>query len=227
MKVQLNKIPAIYYWDNFLASENIVQLFDGNSSKMRSMNKRELFHKFVCIINIETSTFCNKKCTYCPISTFDRKNQILMDDLVFTNIVTDLQSINYSSTISLNIFNEPLADNTIYEKIQRIRSACPDAFIKFNSNGDYIKLSVLDRLASLGVNAIFVTLHPEPKEGYSDKSRLKHFKKFFSKLELNWEVDELIPAQKITSDNSYKGMRLLVEAHNWEVKGNDRGGFCS
>ena len=222
MKAQLNKIPASHYWENFLTSNNTEQLF--NSNQIGDIGYDDLFHKFVCIVNIETSTFCNKKCTYCPISTFDRRTQVLMDDNIFSNIVFDLKSINYSSTISLNIFNEPLADKSFYGKITKIRDACPDAFIKFNSNGDYIKLDVLDKLVSLGVNAIFVTLHPEPGEGYTDKSRLQHFEKFFSKLEINWKIDKSIPNQQITSDNLYKGMRLLVESHNWEVKGNDRGG---
>lgn len=218
--VPLNKTPSKEYWSKLLSNADDIEcLF-----KRENHSPAKLFEKFVCIVNIETSSFCNRACGYCPLSTFDRTDQKRMPSDIFSAIVSQLESINYSSTISLNLYNEPLADKEFFKKLGMLRNACPNAFIKFNSNGDYLNLNRLDRVVDLGANAIFVTLHPDENEAYDDDDRLKHFNRFFEKLDLDWQVEQFVPGLQITADVNYRGMRLLVESHNWQVKGNDRAG---
>ena len=223
----LNKTAGKNYWDAMFSLDSIpVSLFKSISAQEDNIaeHKKQLFKQFVCIVNIETSSYCNRSCTYCPVSTFDRKNQLHMSDNMYSKILNDLHSIKYSSTISLNLYNEPLADSKLYSRIEEARLNCPESFIKFNSNGDFLTRDVLDDLVNVGVNAIFITLHPGAKEKYEDDNRLKHLKRFFNRLQLDYNVDEIIPNTRITSDVYYRGLRLLVQAHNWGVIGNDRGG---
>ncbi len=224
MTLSLNKTRGIDYWDKFFELKNIpAELFSFNE-KINAEQKKQLFEQFVCIVNLETSTLCNRKCDYCPLSIYDRGDQILMGDELYSQIISDLASISYHSTVSLNLYNEPLLDEKIFLRIQELRKKCPDCFIKFNSNGDYLTREILDKLVESDLNAIFLTLHTPKGKEYNDKDRLSVFEKFFNKLELDYKINEIIPNEKIVSDMNYKGLRLLTEAHNWSEYGNDRGG---
>ncbi|RKZ66637.1 MAG: hypothetical protein DRQ99_09100 [Candidatus Parabeggiatoa sp. nov. 3] len=104
-----------------------------------------------------------------------------MTDELFNNILSELESINYSSTIVFNLYNEPLADKNIYFKIKQVRKSLPYSFLMFNSNGDYVESDILNQLSQIGLNALFVTLHPPVNKPYQLEDRLKAFKKFKKK----------------------------------------------
>jgi len=179
---QLNKISTRYYWEHFLlVPDNLLKsLF--YPTNMATDEQSALFKKFVCIVNLETSKYCNRKCSYCPVSLNDsRKNKLYMTDELFNNILSELESINYSSTIVFNLYNEPLADKNIYFKIKQVRKSLPYSFLMFNSNGDYVESDILNQLSQIGLNALFVTLHPPVNKPYQLEDRLKAFKKFKKK----------------------------------------------
>ena len=224
MELDLNKTRGKDYWDKFLKLKKIPPSLFYYSDKLNKEEKKELFKYFVCIVNLETSTLCNRKCNYCPLSVYERNEQILIEDELYSNIFNDLASINYHSTISLNLYNEPLLDSKIFDRLREAREKCPNAFLKFNSNGDYLTKEILDKLVDAGLNAIFLTLHVPKGKKYNDEDRLNTFKIFFEKLGIGYEINEIIPSEKIISDVYYRGMRLLTEAHNWSEFGNDRGG---
>lgn len=216
----LNKTPGNEWWDKFLMDPaNKHALFKEFHTK--SENLPELFKKYVSIVNLETSSYCNRKCTYCPLSIYD-KPQVLMDYDLFEGILRQLSSIGFESTLSLNLYNEPLASEDIFKRIEMARKYLPKAFIKFNSNGDFISKDILDRLVRLGNNALFITLHPGANKEYEDEDRLRHFKQFFKMAKLDMQIDSVTTLKNITSDIDYKGMRLLIMSNNWSEYGNDR-----
>lgn len=221
----LNKICEKEYWKIFLKEEDISPNLFYYNEKLSKEKAKTLFKKYVCVVDIETSTVCNRKCDYCPLSIHDRKKQTLIDDKLYSQIISDLGSIDFDSTISLNLYNEPLLDDKIYSRIKEARKACPNSFIKFNSNGDYLTREILDKLVDSGLNALFITLHTPKGQPYFHEDRTIAFKKFFDKLGLDFDYDLIIPNKMNASDNYYRGMRLLVESHNWAEIGNDRGGI--
>lgn len=224
----LNKVPGHEYWDHFFeeSEQDILSLLSDNCL-LSEDDAKILFSRFVCIINIETSTYCNRQCAYCPNSMFDRKKQIHMSDEAWDRIVSDLEQIDYGSTISLNLYNEPLADDTLLDKVRSLRERLPGSFIKFNSNGDYLDKALLDELADAGNNAIFVTLHPGPAKEYQDSDRKKHLAILSRRLGRPLDFDVEIPGQKMRSEFQHRGMRVLVMADNWLQLGNDRSGVLS
>lgn len=224
MQGLLNKTKGNEYWETFLKDEKLNPDLFFKRDSITKEEAKELFKKHVCIVNMETSTLCNRKCDYCPLSSYSRDEQILTDDELYTKIVSDLSSIDYHSTVSLNLYNEPLLDPKICSRIKELRKACPNCFIKFNSNGDYLTMELLEELIDSGLNAIFLTMHVLRGKNYSDDDRLNALKKFFEKLDLDCKINEMIPNEKIVCDVYYKGLRLLTEAHNWKEFGNDRGG---
>ena len=218
--IPLNKTPGNKWWDVFLKDTgNKKNLF--HTLNQDNVDLPGVFKKYVSIVNLETSSYCNRKCSYCPLSIYE-KPQILMDYDLFENILIQLKSIGFESTLSLNLYNEPLADEDIFKRIEMARQYLPKAFIKFNSNGDFISKEVLDRLVKVGNSALFVTLHPGANKNYEDEDRLKHFKQFFKMAGLEMTIDSITPFKNITSDIDYKGMRLLIMANNWGEYGNSR-----
>lgn len=221
----LNKIPGRYYWHYFLKQETIPKsLFYPKNIDIKE--KIALFKKYVCIVNLETSTYCNRKCQYCPISLTDsRKKQDYMSDEIFNKILTELKSVNYLSTISFNLYNEPLADDNIYLRIEQARETLPNAFFIFNSNGDYINIDNLNKLQKLGLNALSVTLHPPVDKPYKVDDRIKDFQKLFKKIGLNaneYDISKPLENGHIESNINWHGMRFKVMANDWLQYGNSR-----
>jgi len=221
---QIKKLETVdeNCWDKYLIDTQKELLFYDRN--LDDVKKKDLFKKYVTAINLETSSFCNRKCNYCPCAQIDRGGQKLMEDSLFSNIIDDLASINYSMVISLNLYNEPLADKKILERIKEIRKKCPNSVIKFNSNGDYLTTKYLDELEAAGLNALFITMQVDSNHQYNDDIQMNKLKKFFEKLKLEFKMDVFIPNEKIESSLYYKRLQLLIMSNNWDEFGNDRGG---
>ena len=223
--VHLNKISTRHYWGHFLAQKIIPSaLFCIEPIGLKE--KMSLFKEYVCIVNIETSTYCNRVCAYCPVSLSDsRKKQTHMADAIFQSILEQLASIDYASTISFNLYNEPLADADIFQRVETARKRLPHSFLMFNSNGDYINRDDLNELSKIGLNALLVTLHPPVDKQYLYDDRLKAFQQFFVKLGRDVPVVKKVPDENhLEADIDWNGMQLRVMAHYWEKLGNSRAG---
>ena len=112
-----------------------------------------LFKKSVQLVAFSISSFCNRRCTYCPNSVVDRKSkQNFMSDDLFFNIIKQLAKIDYSGQINITRYNEPFSDKEYaLSRITDIRKALPNAPIVIYSNGDYLDRPYLDELAKTGV----------------------------------------------------------------------------
>lgn len=224
--VPLNKTPGDKYWNKLLQQpkEQIRRLW---TSQTEITEKKKKFIDHVCIIGIETSKYCNRKCSYCPdaIPKYNRNKQTLMSEKIWKRILDDLVELDFKSTISLNLYNEALADPTIFDKIMDVKKHLPNAFIKFNSNGDYLTVDVLDKLKQSGLDALFISLHPPMNKPYEDNDRIKAHEKFFKKIGYNKTYHTLIPGTSMRTDLNYDGMRLLIMSDNWYETGTDRSGL--
>ena len=107
-------------------------------------------------VQIETSSYCNRKCEGCPVSLYPREKKYI-SETIFTKIVNELVGLSFSGTIHLHSFNEPLADRTIVDKVRLISKSLPKAKIKMNSNGDFLTPKLLRQLLSAGLDRLYVT----------------------------------------------------------------------
>lgn len=121
------------------------------------------FKQSINKIEMAISSYCNKRCIYCPNHVVDRNSvKHYMSDELFLNIMNQLRSIEYSGVISIHRYNEPLADkNKALLRISSIRSFIPKANLVIYTNGDYLNKDLLLILADLGVTLINATLHSE------------------------------------------------------------------
>ena len=70
-------------------------------------DKTAIFKK----IHIETNSFCNRSCSFCPQSEYDIAET--MEDDIFSKIVKELKDINFDGLAGLYMRNEPLIDKKL------------------------------------------------------------------------------------------------------------------
>lgn len=210
-----------YEWENLLGGKIDESLFKSDISYIESKN---IFKKYVKIINLETFSYCNRYCSYCPVSLLDNKQNTYLKDSHFDLIIKNLKEINYSNTLSLNLYNEPLSDKSIYNTISNLRKALPKANLFFNSNGDYLTTNLLNKLSDTGLNSIHITLHTLPNETYSDERSLVKIEKFYNKLKIDYKINTQKENQYIRTSFKFKNLLISVETNNYDDFGESRAG---
>lgn len=201
---------------------------DTSTGNLKEIDKRVLFKRHVEVINLELSYECNRKCDYCPVSFSDRQNsQSYMKENLIEKVCKELSEIRYDNKISLNLYNEPLLDKKLADKICTIRKYLPAAHIGFNSNGDFLRLPLLKDLSNSGLNHICVTLHPLPNVNQDNTIIQRRLLKVLKRLEYNF-IDDELDISFIELNNSFscyvEGVRILIQWPDWRKDGTNRGG---
>lgn len=212
------------FWDFFLAQEDAPYLLKSN---VDAELRRSLFKKYVAVVNIETASYCNRKCAYCPVTSLKNKTKEYIDDALFFKIVSELEGIEFSGIVTLNLFNEPLSDFENYlERLAFLRTRLPSVYIRSNSNGDYLNQKKLQRLIDAGLNELLVTYHLKKGDAYSDDEQLGRINKHIDKLNLNGTVKQVgfDRGRNITFEGQIDNFRILLVSNNWSQYGVDRAG---
>ncbi len=110
---------------------------------------------------IETTAYCNRRCSACPVSVAPRPKDGAMDDALLDKIVTELADIRYSGRIALHFFNEPLADSRIVEKVRMLARRVPKAYVEMNSNGDFCTRDLIQDLFEAGLSYLVLTAYTD------------------------------------------------------------------
>lgn len=120
-------------------------------------------------ISIETSSHCNRRCSFCPVSTGRRNFVKFMSDATWRSIMTTLKEVRFDGVVQMFLLNEPLLDKSIHAKIAEIRAACPRSSIYVSTNGDPLlkgvdlatSLEHAVKLYAAGVNTINLNIYDE------------------------------------------------------------------
>ena len=208
------------FWACFFQYHNNKDLlFPGDKATRLSA-----FRNFVVTINFETSAYCNRKCAYCPVSVVGGREQRFMSEEVFEKILSDLREIDYRGIMAMSLFNEPFASRDIIDRVRRVKNVLPWTYITMNSNGDYFNRDIMEEVQAAGAREVFITLHTAPGEVYSDHRAKSKIEDFFKKLELDYEITQVIENHSISANAMYRGLLVLVGTRNWTADGCDRGG---
>ncbi len=114
------------------------------------------------MVCIETITTCNRRCTYCPNSLFDRglpQNQQVMAVNLFRQIIDDLASAGWRGEIVPHLYGEPLLDTRLPELVSYVRANLVHSTISLFSNGDYLTMGRYRELVNCGINRFVITQH--------------------------------------------------------------------
>ena len=119
---------------------------------------------FFDAIALETTTYCNFRCTFCPNSKHDRgleENKKDMDTEMFKRIVDELAAYNYKGSFFLHYYGEPLTDSRLPELVKYVRDKLPRSKIKINSNGSLLTIELYKRLIEAGINHFHITQYAD------------------------------------------------------------------
>jgi cyclic pyranopterin phosphate synthase len=111
-------------------------------------------------ISVEISAACNRRCTFCPVSVFQRTEE-LMSEVTFGAIVGELASLKYRGRVEFYIYNEPLKNRKHLERcVKQARASLRSATLMVSTNGDYMKsVEDLEWLYDIGLNQVVLNAY--------------------------------------------------------------------
>jgi radical SAM protein with 4Fe4S-binding SPASM domain len=185
---------------------------------------RELFKASVGLVEIETFSYCNRVCWFCPNSKIDRRStNRYMDENLYLKILYDLASINYDRDVTYSRYNEPLSDRIILTRIRQARALLPAAHLYTHTNGDYLNRKLLDELRDAGLNRLRVQVYLGNNDRFSDTAVLTRMAQRMGDLGLPFEFTDVRQNAFYAARVRYPGMEVTFESANFDLHGVDRG----
>lgn len=189
-------------------------------------DKRALFKESVKHVILEQSSYCNRRCGFCPNVGLTRiKEENLLPKALFEKIVGELAEIEFGGVVLFHLYNEPLAaSDVLIERMAWARSRLPDCMFGFNTNGDYLTRPILDRLNEAGCDQIFVSVYG-PRHGEWDDAYVRNR---VLKIAKTLGVDDPLvetPGLRYQITTQVGRIRLFIAARNLWISGYDRGGL--
>lgn len=209
-------------WKNWIAKLE-PNLFDDLTNASTEI-KKQLFSRFVTLVEIEVHAKCNRVCSFCPNVIVDRrKNNILTDAEVLDRVFDELGSIDYRGQIKIARYSEPLSNLPyLYERIKTARAKVPHAQLAIVTNTDYLKPTVLKALREAGLDKIYMSIYLRPSEKWSLKLAHQYNDKLASKLRIPISSrNETSYSLRCTYD--YEGLDIQSACINFDDFGSDRG----
>jgi iron-sulfur cluster protein/radical SAM family protein len=128
-------------------------------------------------ISIETISWCNRSCHFCPVAWGDRgEPKVAMTDQLFGKIAEELSQLEFDGVAQLFFLSEPMVDKTLQRKADYLRECCPKSSTYISSNGDVLDsiaksrgieaaLERLDSYYQAGINVININVYdPGPAQ---------------------------------------------------------------
>ncbi len=146
---------------------------------MNDIIEQQIMQKNLKYLQIETTTTCNQRCHFCPVSVNKRPKATLTLEYV-EKIIADMR--NYPiDMVFLNGFNEPTYDKDLLAKVQRLREA--SFKLHLNTNGSGLTATLCDALLGAGVREFTVNLSSLDAERYQATRGSRDLPKVVSNIE--------------------------------------------
>ena len=172
---------------------------------------------------IETSSYCNRTCVFCPNKDGLRTQAQTMPMAVYERIVDDLARIQFGGSILLHLYNEPLADGHIFPYIERVRDRLRGARPGLNTNGDYLDRDMLDRLAAAGLQQLNVSIYGRNPGHFNAEHIQDRIDTLVSKLGLQ----PLKASGPLNVLARHGAVSVRLFGQDFSAQGYDRGGLVS
>lgn len=115
-------------------------------------------YNFFTGISIEISTYCNRKCSYCPNYNYETP-KLYADENIVYKAIDYLAELNYSGWINFSFYNEPTLDERLITFIKYANNKIPKATIMIFSNGDFLNIEKSKEYKDAGVDQFIITIH--------------------------------------------------------------------
>lgn len=198
------------------------------SDALAPEEKRRLFRLSVRFIEIETHSYCNRTCWFCPNSRIDRRSvRHYLPEATYLRILDDLRSIDYHAQLSFSRYNEPFGDEVVFDRIKQARLALPHCTLLAFSNGDFVTASVLKSARKAGLSELHLGCYPQNGQPWSPECAEFEIASRAKRLGLDLKRRRENPGSRILYESRYDDMRVTVYCPNYEVGGTDRGGVIA
>ena len=187
--------------------------------------QRKIFQYNIGLVEIETHSYCNRRCWFCPNSIIDRHSQnIELDEKLYLKIINELSEIDYSDHINFHRFNEPLSNKElILKRIRQAKEKLPNAKLGIFTNGDYLTTEYLNGLSEVGISYIVMSYYLKDSEEF-DIDQLKiNMQKNIDKFNFKVENFNILSEHYIAYDLTYKNISIYYKAMDFSKTGSDRG----
>jgi len=123
---------------------------------------RNPFNKTFKVIEFETTSYCNRKCDYCPNVEFERfgdEDDFFMKEEVFKTLISQLAKLNFNGLISPHLYGEPMSDYRMLDWSKHIKTELPNAKLKIVTNGDFLNINNFYEFLNAGVDIFYISKH--------------------------------------------------------------------
>ena len=189
---------------------------------------KAVFAKSVGRVEVETHSYCNRRCNYCPNVVGDRlgENKQMRPEH-WQMVLGNLAEIGFSQNLVFTSYNEPLADPAIVDRLREARVALPKSRLMVYTNGDYLDEAYLARLAEVGLDYMHVSIHTRLNGAYSEVDALDLIARLVRRLKTPIRYKQLKAGQFIVAQIPHPRIEIEVRAINYQQHGTDRAGLVS
>jgi radical SAM protein with 4Fe4S-binding SPASM domain len=186
---------------------------------------RSLFARAVRYIEVETHSYCNRTCWFCPNSYIDRRTQRrYLPESVFCQLLVDLKTVRYARKIGFSRYNEPLGDEVIYERLRQAHDALPRAQLQIYTNGDFLTPDNLDRLSKLGLKDLFIGAYLPDSQSWTSDAAEHLIKRIAKRVQISISNGRESPNTRVTYQARHRAIEISIFCPNYSREGVDRGG---
>ena len=191
----------------------------------REVAKR-YFASTVGRVEVETHSYCNRRCSYCPNVVGDRLGEnVRMEETVWRMVLDNLAEIGFSKNFVMNSYNEPLADRAILDRIREARAAMPNARLMIYTNGDYLDPEYIEALAEAGLNYMHISIHMRKDDKYSDIYAINRMLEISVRAGIAARIRTVRSNEYIIAAMPHPHLEIETRAINFMRNGTDRGGL--
>lgn len=117
-------------------------------------------------VQIETSSFCNAQCSFCPNVSLKRRKSIMSEE-VFAKVVERIKTEKIQvSTFILHLNGEPLTDHLIFDRTKLLKTEFPNARVRFTTNFALASAEMTEKLIESGLDEITCSLNATDEKKY-------------------------------------------------------------
>ncbi|MEM6858425.1 MAG: radical SAM/SPASM domain-containing protein [Pseudomonadota bacterium] len=109
-------------------------------------------------VQVQTASWCNRTCAFCPSGTFDIPKTFMADE-VLDRLSSELRRLGFAGRFSPYLMNEPLLDKRLHERLSRVRSVLDKATFFISTNADALSLELGLSLFDAGLDRMLVNLY--------------------------------------------------------------------
>jgi MoaA/NifB/PqqE/SkfB family radical SAM enzyme len=159
-----------------------IKLFRGDNTPI--LTNKEIFKQNLKLIEIETFSYCNRKCWFCPNSFIDRiSDNKIMPEKTYIDLIDQLAEIDYSGELTYSRYNEPTSKRDLFiRRIEQARERLPNAVLRTNTNGDYMSRDYIEQLADVGFNQLWIQQYLSNNERYDHEKMRKRAERKIKKF---------------------------------------------